>query len=29
VDLDAVWDTVDKDIPQLKDKIRAIIETEE
>ena len=29
VDLDAVWDTVDKDIPQLKGKIRAIIETEE
>jgi uncharacterized protein with HEPN domain len=29
VDLDAVWDTVDKDIPRLKDKIRAIIETEE
>ena len=27
VDLDAVWDTVDKDIPPLKDKIRAIIET--
>lgn len=25
VDLDAVWDTIEKDVPQLKDKIRAII----
>jgi uncharacterized protein with HEPN domain len=29
VDLDAVWDTVEKDIPRLKDKIREIIETTE
>ena len=29
VDLDAVWDTGEKDIPRLKDKIRAIIETTE
>jgi len=27
VDLDAVWDTIEKDIPQLRDKLRAIIET--
>ena len=27
VDLDAVWDTAEKDIPQLKNKITAIIET--
>jgi uncharacterized protein with HEPN domain len=27
VDLDAVWDTVEKDIPRLKDRIRAITET--
>ena len=25
VDLDAVWDTVEKDVPRLKDGIRAII----
>jgi uncharacterized protein with HEPN domain len=29
VDLDAVWDTVEKDIPRLKDRIREIIETTE
>lgn len=29
VDLDAVWDTVEKDIPILKDKIEDIIEKEE
>jgi uncharacterized protein with HEPN domain len=29
VDLDAVWDTVEKDLPRLKDKIRAIVETTE
>ena len=29
LDLDAVWDTIEKDIPWLKDKIRAIIETTE
>ena len=29
VDLDAVWDTGEKDIPRLKDKIRAIVETQE
>ena len=28
VDLDAVWDTVEKDIPLLKDKIKDIIEKE-
>lgn len=28
VDLDAVWDTVERDIPQLKDKIKNIIEKE-
>lgn len=26
VDIDAVWDTVDRDIPQLKTKLKAIIE---
>ena len=29
VDLDAVWDTGEKDIPRLKDKIRAIVEPQE
>jgi uncharacterized protein with HEPN domain len=29
VDLDAVWNTAKKDIPQLKDEIREIIETTE
>ena len=28
VDLDAVWDTTEKDIPTLKDKIKYIIEKE-
>ena len=28
VDLDAVWDTVEKDIPTLKEKIKDIIEKE-
>jgi uncharacterized protein with HEPN domain len=27
VDLDAVWDTVKKDIPPLKDEIREVIKT--
>jgi uncharacterized protein with HEPN domain len=29
VDIDAVWDTVDRDIPQLKKKLSAIIAVEE
>jgi len=29
VDLDVVWDTVEKDIPVLKDKIKTITEKEE
>lgn len=29
VDLDAVWDTVERDIPQLKEKIKGVIEREE
>ena len=29
VDLDAVWDTVERDIPQLKEKIKGVIEQEE
>jgi len=29
VDLDAVWDTVEKDIPSLKNEIKNIIEKEE
>ncbi|HEC99588.1 MAG TPA: DUF86 domain-containing protein [Proteobacteria bacterium] len=29
VDLDAVWDTIEKDIPQLKEKIKGVIEQEE
>lgn len=29
VDLDAVWDTVEKDIPSLKNKIKNLIEKEE
>ncbi len=29
VDLDAVWDTVEDDIPQLKDKLENIIESKE
>ena len=28
VDLDAVWDTVEKDISMLKDKLRKVIEEE-
>lgn len=28
VDLDAVWDTIKKDIPVLKDKIKSIFEKE-
>jgi uncharacterized protein with HEPN domain len=29
VDLDAIWDTVEKDIPSLKSAIKNIIEKEE
>jgi uncharacterized protein with HEPN domain len=29
VDIDAVWDTVDRDIPQLKNKLISVIESEE
>jgi len=29
VDLDAVWDTVEKDIPILKENIKNLIENEE
>lgn len=28
VDLDAVWDTAERDIPQLKEKIKGVIEQE-
>ena len=27
VDLDAVWDTVKRDVPRLKDELREIVET--